>query len=555
MPRKSKYDPAAPSVSEIVWNAGLYIRLSREDGDKEESDSVQNQKSFLSDFVAQRPDLRTTALYSDDGFSGTNFERPGFHRMLDAIRDREINCVIVKDLSRLGRNYREVGRYTEDFFPLMNVRFISVNDNLDSYLRPQEMENAMVPIRNIMNDEYCRDISKKVRSSLTMKRRQGKFIGSFASYGYVKDPNDHNRLLPDPEAARIVGDIYGWFLEGCSMIGIAKRLNALGIPNPSTYKRGQGLNYRHPQHDKNDGAWPDSSVRRILTNRIYTGCMVQGKTRNRSYKFQKAMNVAPGNWIVVPRTHEAIIPEDTFEKVQTLLGRDMRTAPGSQQVYLFSGFLKCADCGRAMNRKVLSRPDRDYCYYICSTYKKMASCTKHTIRTDRLEQAVLVSIQKQAELAVEMDAVMNEIRRRRQSAAQASGLPAVLASKRKELESVKSMKLSLYPDWKNGDITKEEYAQLKGRFDLQISQLERTVQTLEDRIRSQGRDSAAGAPFFEAFQRQRNFDRLTREMLLELVDVIYVHEGGGITIRFKFADEFKRAAAYIEENKALVQPA
>lgn len=555
MPRKSKYLETHSSAES--WTAGLYIRLSREDGDKEESDSIQNQKSFLTDFVSHHPDISTGEIYSDDGFSGTNFERPDFHRMIADIRDKKINCVIVKDLSRLGRNYREVGRYTEDFFPFMNVRFISLNDNLDSFLRPQEMENAMVPIRNIMNDEYCRDISKKVRSSLTIKRRQGKFIGSFASYGYNKDPDDHNRLLVDSEAAHIVMDIYRWFLDGNSIIGIAKRLNSLGIPNPSTYKRRKGLNYRHPQQDINDGAWPDSSVRRILSNRIYTGSMVQGKTQNRSYKFQKAVNVAPENWIIVPRTHQAIISEETFEKVQLLLSKDMRTAPGNQKVYLFAGFLKCADCGRAMNRKTLSQPNREYCYYICSTYKKMnqASCSKHTIRTDRLEKAVLVSIQKQTELVVEMEALISEINERRQNAIQSSGLPGFLSSQKKELERFMSMKLSLYPDWKSGDISKDEYIQLKGRFDQQLAELKQSIQKAEDKLKCEVNDAGASNPFFEVFKKQRSFDHLTREMLLELVDVIYVHEGGGITIRFKFADEFKKATEYIEENKNLVRPA
>ncbi len=241
MPRTSKYVQAAAERpgQTALWRAGLYVRLSREDGDKEESDSIGNQRSFLQEFAALESDIAVHDIYIDDGYSGTNFERPSFQRMMDDLKSRVINCVIVKDLSRFGRNYIEVGQYIEKIFPFMDVRFISVGDMLDSVKNPQAMNNLIVPFKNIINDEYCRDISNKVRSSLDLKRKQGKFIGSFATYGYRKDPADHNHLVIDEEAAAVVRDIFGWFIGGMSILGIAKRLNALGVLNPTAYKRGQ----------------------------------------------------------------------------------------------------------------------------------------------------------------------------------------------------------------------------------------------------------------------------------------------------------------------------
>ena len=209
MARTSKYisENTAPIYSE-VWNAGLYIRLSKEDGDKPESESISSQKAILERFTADRPEINLYDIYIDDGWSGTDFDRPSFRKMISDITEKRLNCVIVKDLSRFGRNYVEAGKYLETIFPLFNIRFISVNDCIDSFENPQSVNNVIVPFKNIINDEYCRDISIKVRSALDIRRRQGKFIGSFAAYGYKKDPADHNKLIVDEQAAEIVKLIF-----------------------------------------------------------------------------------------------------------------------------------------------------------------------------------------------------------------------------------------------------------------------------------------------------------------------------------------------------------
>lgn len=550
MARKSKYGQPSGKPSTRLWKPALYVRLSREDGDREESDSIANQRDMLAEFAAAQDDLAAPAFYTDDGYTGTDFDRPGFRRMMDDLRAGTVNCVIVKDLSRFGRNYVGVGEYLEQVFPLLDVRFISVNDRVDSFLDPRSVNNLVVPFKNIINDEYCRDISNKVRASLDLKRRQGKFIGSFASYGYRKDPADHSRLLVDGQAAAVVRDIFDWFVGGMSVLGIAKRLNEMGVPNPSAYKRRQGMNYRHPASDKLDGLWPDSSVRRILRNRLYTGTMVQGKTRIKSYKLHVSEAVPEADWMEVAATHEAIIPAELFERAQALFTRDTRTAPAQKEVYLFSGFLRCADCGRAMHRKTISQPYGDYHYYICSTFKKQHSgaCTKHTIRSDRLEQAVLEALRHQIALAVEMDELVAEINRSSTRGHNAKRLLDERAQLEAEREHVEQMKLSLYPDWKAGDISREEYHQLKAQFEQRQAGLDGRIAAVQARIDEVQNGVDETNSFLAQFVQYRSLQKLTREAVIELIDMIYVHEGGGITIQFKFSDAYAAAKEYIRDH-------
>lgn len=550
MARKSKYGQPSGKPSTRLWKPALYVRLSREDGDREESDSIANQRDMLAEFAAAQDDLAAPAFYTDDGYTGTDFDRPGFRRMMDDLRAGTVNCVIVKDLSRFGRNYVGVGEYLEQVFPLLDVRFISVNDRVDSFLDPRSVNNLVVPFKNIINDEYCRDISNKVRASLDLKRRQGKFIGSFASYGYRKDPADHSRLLVDGQAAAVVRDIFDWFVGGMSVLGIAKRLNEMGVPNPSVYKRRQGMNYRHPASDRLDGLWPDSSVRRILRNRLYTGTMVQGKNRIKSYKLHVSEAVPEADWIEVAATHEAIIPAELFERAQALFTRDTRTAPAQKEVYLFSGFLRCADCGRAMHRKTISQPYGDYHYYICSTFKKQHSgaCTKHTIRSDRLEQAVLEALRHQIALAVEMDELVAEINRSSTRGHNAKRLLDERAQLEAEREHVEQMKLSLYPDWKAGDISREEYHQLKTQFEQRQAGLDGRIAAVQARIDEVQNGVDETNSFLTQFVQYRSLQKLTREAVVELIDMIYVHEGGGITIRFKFSDAYAAAKEYIRDH-------
>ena len=531
------------------WKAADYARISREDGDKEESDSIGTQFDIIDDYIAHNDDITFVDRYSDDGWSGTNFDRPDFMRLMEDIKKGKINCVIVKDLSRLGRNYILVGQYLEMIFPMLNIRFISVNDRIDSIKDPASINNALVSFKNVMNDEYCRDISNKVRSSLDRKRSKGEFIGSFASYGYMKDPDDHHHLIVDPVAAEVVKNIFDWFLQGMSIIGIAKRLNHMGIPNPSAYKRQCGLNYKHPAGQL-DSAWPDSSVKRVLKNRLYVGDMVQNKNRTKSYKVQISVAVPEENWVIVPNMHEAIIDREKFETVQQLLMRDTRTSPGINHVSIFAGYIRCADCLRAMGKKSVAQSYGKYHYYVCQTFRKAGRnlCTKHTIREKQLYDAVLATIQSQIDLAVSMDQLVNDLKSQNVRAAKSSRLEKMLQLKEEEYEKVSRCRIDLYPDWKAGILSKDEYLSQKAKIGEQLEQIEIAIANIKEEISKYQSAPVSENKFISSFLRYRNIQVLTREVIVELIEMIYVHEGGTITIQFKYQDEYQRLLDLIDEQ-------
>lgn len=531
------------------WKAADYARISREDGDKEESDSIGTQFDIIDDYIAHNDDITFVDRYSDDGWSGTNFDRPDFMRLMEDIKKGKINCVIVKDLSRLGRNYILVGQYLEMIFPMLNIRFISVNDRIDSIKDPASINNALVSFKNVMNDEYCRDISNKVRSSLDRKRSKGEFIGSFASYGYMKDPDDHHHLIVDPVAAEVVKNIFDWFLQGMSIIGIAKRLNHMGIPNPSAYKRQCGLNYKHPAGQL-DSAWPDSSVKRVLKNRLYVGDMVQNKNRTKSYKVQISVAVPEENWVIVPNMHEAIIDREKFETVQQLLMRDTRTSPGINHVSIFAGYIRCADCLRAMGKKSVAQSYGKYHYYVCQTFRKAGRnlCTKHTIREKQLYDAVLATIQSQIDFAVSMDQLVNDLKSQNVRAAKSSRLEKMLQLKEEEYEKVSRCRIDLYPDWKAGILSKDEYLSLKAKIGEQLEQIEIAIANIKEEISKYQSAPVSENKFISSFLRYRNIQVLTREVIVELIEMIYVHEGGTITIQFKYQDEYQRLLDLIDEQ-------
>lgn len=534
-----------------IWQAALYIRLSKEDGDKSESYSVTSQREILKEYLKQHPDIDFYDFYIDDGWSGTNFNRPGFQLMMQDVYDGKVNCVIVKDLSRFGRNYTDAGHYLDDVFIRLGVRFIALNNGVDSISNSMNAATKCITVgvQNVINESVAATTSVNVRGTLNVSRKQGKFIGSFPTYGYLKNPEDHHKLIIDEETAPVVRQIYKWFIEGKSIIGITKELNRLGIPNPSTYKKMKGWNYKHTSGKNNDGLWCDSTVRRMLSNQMYIGNMVQGKNTTISYKIKQCKSIPKSDWIIVENTHEPIIDKETFDKAQSLFNRNTRTAPKKTEVDLFAGFVKCADCHRAMSKKTNKHPYGTYKYYRCVTSRKMDSgaCTPHSIRIDKLEQAVLVTIQTMIDTAVELDDVLDEIGKRTGSGGDSIAKKSMekLISER---EQIKNMMLDLYPDWKSGVITKEEYLALKENMNNKVKTLDDKISELENNIKNNNEFNAEN-DFISHFKQYGKIEKLTRPILTELVDTILVHENGNITINFKFKDAYEQVIEYIEETK------
>ena len=548
MARQSKYS-ITPQPAEKVWKAGLYIRISREDGDGAESESVSSQRAITEQFVSTHDDIILADYYIDDGYTGTDFDRPDFKRMLDDVTSKRINCVIVKDLSRFGRNYVEAGKYLEVLFPMLNVRFIAVNDMIDSILNPSSMNTMMVPIKNIMNDEYCRDISTKVKTSLDIRRKNGMFIGSFASYGYKKDPSDRHKLVIDEEAARTVRYIFDRFISGFSIIGIARELNESGVLNPSEYKKSLGLNYKHAHKAQNCALWCDTTVRRILNSEIYIGHLVQKKTEVVSYKVHVCKTVEKSKNIKVENTHEPIIPVEVFYKAQELLSRDTRSTAKDGRLSVFAGFIKCADCGRAMQKRTVKGPNKKYDYYVCSTFRKLDKnkCTKHAIRADVLEETVLAVLNKYIQIAIDFDRVIREIEKYDSISGKSARLLSVIETKKGEIESAKKILQDIYPDYKSGLLSLESYLALKDRYEKTISDCEKVISALN----SEEKKSTANNnnEFISKFKSRRFLSELTREVLVEMVDNIYIHEGGAVELHLKCRDEFLSATEFLYENK------
>ncbi len=547
---------APTSYNAMRWRLGKYIRLSKEDllRGRDESNSVINQRRLLEQYhqthLDEFYDGTEQDIYVDDGKTGTDTDREDFQRLLADVYSGRINCVIVKDLSRLSRNYTDAGNLIENLFVRLNVRFISLAEGVDSYRNPDSVSNIIVPITNVMNDQYCYQTSKKIRQVFDMKRRNGEFIGSYAPYGYVKDPNDKHALLVDPEAAEVVKSIFALFLSGMNKRGITYYLNDHGTLCPTAYKQQQGLKYNAPNAQSNP-MWSTITIDTILKNRVYVGDMVQGRQRVKSYKIHIQEKVPEEEWFIVENTHEAIIDRETFAKVQSLLKRDTRTAPKAKQLYLFSGFLKCADCGRAMSR-IASKGI--YVYYQCGTYKNLSkkACTMHSIKSDRLEAGVLFAIQQQVHLAITYSELVARINSAPLKKSKSKRLEDTLAAKEKELAKIMRYKQALYQDWKDGEITRNDYRHMSEDYEQQIESLTRIMQTLTAEQEQLENGVDAESPCFTAFLKYRNIDKLTREILGELIDHIKVYEGGNISVKFKYADEFRRIAEYIELNSPMV---
>ena len=546
MARTSKYQAYNTAFTPSVeWKAGLYIRLSREDGDKLESESVATQKAILERFITEHPAINLYDYYIDDGWSGTDFERPEFQRMMADITTKKINCVIVKDLSRFGRNYVEAGKYLETIFPLFRIRFISINDMIDAE-NPSSINNIIVPFKNIINDEYCRDISMKVRSALDIRRRQGKFIGSFAAYGYKKDTNDHNKLIIDEPAAEIVRSIYNKFIEGYSIIGIARELNKQKIPNPSSYKK----------LHSGSCLWNDSTVRRILANELYIGNLIQKKNEVISYKIHISKAVDCKNRIVVENTHEPIISKADFYKVQSLLNRDTRISPNTGKLSVFSGFIKCADCGRSMQKRTLKQADKVYEYYICSSYKKNHLCSKHAIRTEIVEEAIISFINKYIKLAVDLDILKNKINDELVKNDRNNRINALITSKQHEVDKAKKILLDIYPDYKSGLLNREQYLALKEKYEHLASKGTEDIKNLEKDLLVDKIENCA-IEFIDSFKKYDGIKKLTRDMVVELIENIQIHESGDIEIILKCRDTLNFAteffAKYQDEFSAKIK--
>lgn len=519
------------------FSVAVYLRLSREDGDKTESDSIANQRLLIENYLSDKPSLQFFREYVDDGYTGSNFERPGFIKMMEDIKRQKVNCIIVKDLSRFGRNYIEVGRYIEKKFPAMGIRFIAINDQYDNAKESGDTEQIIVPFKNLINDAYCRDISIKVRSQLDVKRKNGKFIGSFAAYGYLKDPKDKNHLIVDEYAAEIVQLIFNLKLDGFSALAIAEELNKMGVLPPMEYKRMLGFNYNSGFRTSTTPSWGAKSVIRILENELYTGVMVQGKNQKINYKVKKSRAVSSEQWIRVQDTHEAIIPRTYFDRVQEIMRLDTRTAPSEKNVYPLSGLVRCGDCEQNMVRRSTAKKNKVYYYLHCSSYRNGEGCTSHIISEEKLMSAVITFVKTQLALLVEADKILQHITELPKEQYGVKALNTQIGELNREIERYCDLKERLYQDMVAEVIDKEEYAEYNQRFSLKMEETKKAKTALEEKRERLLSTDIHLRPWMEEFKRISTLETLGRKEMVMLINRVLVFSKDRIEIHLNFEDE------------------
>jgi site-specific DNA recombinase len=496
---------------------GLYLRLSREDDERElESQSVSNQREFLLQYAA-RQNWAVLDIYIDDGWTGTNFERPDFRRLLQDIEKKKIDTVITKDLSRLGRDYIGVGHYLERYFPQNGIRYIAVNENIDT--ANQTNLNQLTPFLSVINDFYAADISRKVRTALDTRKHAGFFIGSTPPLGYLKHPTEKGKLVVDPDTAPVVSEVFREYLASGSLIGTARSLTQRGISTPSECKG------RVPAQTRFPGMWSDQMVRRILMNPTYAGHLTQNRARKVSYKVERRVSLPSSEWVTISNTHEPLISQVEFDRVQEMISvrsYPMRRGAGG---HLLTGIVFCADCGSPMT---YVKESEQRTYMVCQGYRRagrLRRCTSHCVR----EEFVLEAIQSQLQSLVQQldqQTILNGVtfnqhqnQRKRQ-----------IETTRKRMEDCKTVLHNLYLDKVTGVISDREFSEL---MDSARKERDRLELYLNECISTIEQDSQKES-WKERIREILSFEYLERSTLITLIDRVLIHEDKRIELFFRF---------------------
>lgn len=532
-----------PTHLTTKWSVGEYNRLSKEDGDKPESDSIQNQHSInqkhLEYLREQGEQIESVTVYSDDGYAGGNFKRPRYQALIRDIESGKINCIIFKDNSRLGRNYPELGRLMEDYFPQKGVRVISVLNNLDSVKDPRGYCSAIVSFSNIVNDDYIRQLSIKIKCTLTMKRERGEFIGNYAPFGYQKDPADRHRLVVDEEQAEIVRKIFDWYEDGMSASSIAKRLNAMQIMTPGDFKIRDGCK-SFITHDRNSSklhAWTTTTIATILKNEVYIGNMVQGKHKSVSYRSKKMMLTDESEWTVVEGTHAPIISDEQFAIIHERFARRTRISPGKTHVYPLSGLVSCGACGHRMNRVV----SQGYARYRCITRTYAPDkCQCPSIKEEYLEELILQTLQSLIARLVDVKAVIDAARQFKTINGAKNEYMLALNKAKREQERLQDAQFHLYDDLQSGLIPKAQYLQFQKRYEAEIAAQEAKIEHLNQGLLQLKEARQQDDEFVAFFQKYGNIQKLDWDTVNQLIQKVVFHDKQHVDIYFRFADEYEK---------------
>lgn len=511
---------------------GLYIRLSREDEDKtHESESISNQKSLLLQYTKEN-NLKVYDMYIDDGYSGTNFNRPNFNRLIKDIELGKINMVITKDMSRLGRDYIGTGNLIEKYFPEHNVRYIAITDNIDTFL--DSSNNDIAPFKAIMNDMYAKDISKKIKSSLKAKQKEGKWVGSKTPFGYIKDPNNKNHLIIEEEQAHIVKRIYNMCLDGLSFYKISKELTNEGIKTPAQY-----YEYKwRSNYNCKYGMWHSKTIYDILTNRIYTGDTVQNKRTKVNYKIKKIIKNKPSQYIVVENTHEAIIDKEMFYEVQKRIPKNVGRSE-KKETHLLDGLLYCGDCGHRISIGPRRKKD-NRCYTICNyyrTYIKQKLCTAHSNNYDDLEELILKLLKINCLKYIDGKKIKKNTLNKFKNKENINNQKEIKIIKQSINQLTKNLD-TIYLDKINKVINQKQFIRIKDKLEKEIQIKQKKLDTLIKIDIINKNNNSKDKTINEYINDFITMNNISRELIVNLIQKIEIYKDKRINIVLTFNKDY-----------------
>lgn len=545
-----------------VYRTGIYLRLSQGDEDidgweKQESNSISNQRLLLEGFIDAHNDLKLVDVFIDDGYTGSNFNRPEFKRMMASMKAGNLDCIMVKDLSRLGRERIGVDELILKTFKQHGVRFIAVSDNYDSLTANRGETHTIIPFKNLMNEQYNNDTSIKVRASQQVKRMNGQFIGAFTPYGYKKAEDNKNLLVPDPYAAGVVQGIFAKKLAGVSASGIANILNKNGVLSPSEYKAKCGEKYNTSFKGAGQSKWSAKTVIRILKNVVYIGTLAQGKRTTVSHKVKKEIEVPECDWIVYENAHEPIISKMDFDAVQILMTRDTKAVVGQSEAYMYAGILYCGDCGSSMVHRKERYKGQEYVTYICSNYNRNSSgaCSRHCIRETDLDEIVLGELQGYINSMCDCEKVLAHLDKLNVNYDEAVAHDKEIATLKAELTRFSALKSALYQDLQDEIISKEQFTRYREEYTGREQELEQAIRQQEEIIRNIYENGIAVAKDLEQFREGLVLGKLDRMMLVSFIDRILFFDDFRVEIVFKYRQEMEKIAGLFSmANEEILEP-
>ncbi len=545
------------AAKQRTYRAGGYARLSVEDSGKPGADTIESQKGLIEDYIENQADMEFCGIYCDNGQTGVNFERPGFETLMQDVKAGKIDCIVVKDLSRFGRNYREAGNYIERIFPFMDVRFVAIADNFDTLTAERTIDGYTVPLKNIINEVYSKDISRKVGTALAVKQRRGEFIGSWAAYGYKKCADDPHRIEPDAETAPVVREIFRMRSQGMSYRKIARELNGRGIPAPSRYHylKGDTKCARYA-----DVVWQMNVVKQMLSNKVYLGHMVQGRKYESFYEGKKQRVLPETEWTVVYNTHEPVVDEGVFRTVQEMAEKQRAAYQERTGKYnalghtpgILKKLVYCADCGRRLTRykSVTCKGTKKTYFYVCPKHSEdPGACPKKYMPEDRLLEILWDTLKSQIEQAAEMSGEITDIRASAGQADADAALEREAAAAAQELKRAQMLYDGLYPVYAvDRALTEHEYMQMRREYRVRIEQAEKALETIEEKKRERAARMEENL-WLEACAPFSSETGITEEMAHALISRVEVSADNGITVRLRWQDEYRMLADFLESEK------